>query len=161
MDIRIRQAAVSDADLLANIISIANSDVAHKFNLTLDNSPKHPSFCTRDWILADFERGEIYFILELSGKAVGCIAYETPGDNNAYLNRLSVMPEFRQKGFGQTLIRHHLEYSKQQNIKSVSIGIIAAFTELKEWYIRLGFKENGIKQFPYLPCDVCFLNIFI
>lgn len=157
----IRKASIDDKDLLANIISTSNKDVAKKFDLNRENCPKHPSFCTPGWISEDFSRGEIYFILEVDSTPVGCVAYEQPNKSTSYLNRLAVLPEHRHKGYGEFLVNHHLKYSRRLNIKSVSIGIINKHNKLKQWYKKIGFKEDGLKVFDHLPFDVCFLSINI
>ncbi len=155
----IRKANLDDTELLAKIISSSNKDVAKQFGLNFENSPKHPSFCSSEWIKDDYNRGEIYFILDVDDTPVGCIAYEQPDNSTAYLNRLAVLPDFRGKGYGKALVKYHLQYSKELNIKNVSIGIINRHDILKKWYLKLGFKEVGLKEFDHLPFNVCFLSI--
>ncbi len=67
----IRRASLTDASTLAKIIGTANQAVAKKFGLNQENAPRHPSFCTKDWIAADLERGEQYFLYEKAGEAAG------------------------------------------------------------------------------------------
>ncbi len=55
-------AETKDAELLASLVSRGNKDVAELLNLNIDNAPKHPSFCTSEWILSDLKRGRIYFL---------------------------------------------------------------------------------------------------
>lgn len=155
----IRQANIEDAELIASIVSEANKDVALRFNLNYENAPKHPSFCTADWVKADFERGALYFIYEVEGVPLGCVSFEGESPDTGYLNRLSVVPAARSKGIGGKLVHKHLQISKDKGINKISIGIIAEFTELKNWYLRLGFKEGVTKSFEHLPFRVCFMSI--
>ena len=134
------------------------SDVAVKFGLTRDNNPKHPSFYTTEWAESDFERGEIYFIAYHDGEPVGCVAYESPNDELSYLNRLSVLPEYRRNGLGEKLVQQVIEYSRKQGKRAVSIGIIAKFDELRRWYMKLGFMEGETMSFPHLPFEVLYLR---
>ena len=69
-----------DIDLLAEIISKSNKDVAELFGLNIKNAPKHPSFCKPEWILADHERGQKYFIYHEGGITKGCVAFEQPNE---------------------------------------------------------------------------------
>jgi len=39
----------------------------------------------------------------------------------------------------------------------ISIGIIAAQTDLKRWYQKIGFIEGGTKGFEHLPFRVTFM----
>jgi len=154
----IKQANPADVALLAKMISVANKDVAERFNLNDKNSPKHPSFCTPAWVKEDFKRGVVYFIYELNKKPLGCVAFEMPETGTAYLNRLSVIPSARNNGIGKKLVIHHLNYSKNKNINKVSIGIIAHHSELKKWYKQIGFQEGETVRFKHLPFEVCYMS---
>ncbi len=147
-----------DADLLASLVRESNKDVAVLFGLNSRNAPKHPSFCKADWILSELERGQEYFLFTEDGLAKGCVAFEQPDENTAYLNRLSVLPEHRRKGIGTRLVNHILGYSKKKRVTLVSIGIIAEHTRLKEWYLKLGFQTGVIQKFEHLPFDVLYMQ---
>jgi len=154
----IRNTSRDDARLLAMLISESNRDVALRFGLNADNCPRHPSFCNETWVLADFARGERYFILQDNGIAIGCVAYEKASEGRAYLNRLSVLPTHRKKGGGERLVRHVIDHARSSQISTISIGIIAAHAELKRWYLKLGFSEGETKTFPHLPFAVSYLT---
>ena len=155
----IREATIEDSDVLASIISVSFRDVARRFSLTQDNCPKHPSNCTTSWIESDIARGVQYFILFQNGNPIGCVGLESPSVDLCYLERLSVLPEMRGRHFGISLVLNTLDYAAFKGIRKVSVGIIAEHTELKEWYKNLGFVEVGIKRFPHLPFQVCFMEI--
>jgi N-acetylglutamate synthase-like GNAT family acetyltransferase len=155
----IREATMEDAEVLANIISESFHNVAKRFALTEDNCPNHPSNCTTAWIESDMARGVQYFILFQSGKPIGCVGLERSNIDVCYLERLSVLPGMRGKHFGLSLVRHALHYAASKGARKISIGIIAEQTELKEWYRTLGFIEVGIKSFPHLPFQVCFMEL--
>lgn len=154
----IRNTTEGDSQLLAGLIAESNRDVAVRFGLNADNCPKHPSFCTEAWVLADLGRGARYFAIEHQGAAIGCAAFEEAGDGLAYLNRLSVLPASRRQGAGERLVGHAIGLARSSGIAAVSIGIIAAHTGLKRWYVKLGFKEGDTRTFPHLPFAVCYLT---
>jgi N-acetylglutamate synthase-like GNAT family acetyltransferase len=156
--IRIRKANSADIALLSSIIRKSFRDVAVKFGLTPENCPKHPSNCTDDWITNDFARGVIYYLLELNGLPVGCVAIEKATNDLCYLERLAVLPEKRCKGFGNQLAHQVLDTARAWGTKSISIGIIAEQTDLKMWYQKIGFKEGETKEFSHLPFCVCFMT---
>ncbi|MGD0948491.1 MAG: GNAT family N-acetyltransferase [Candidatus Binatia bacterium] len=153
----IRQATHQDLATLARLVSESNKDVAYKFGLNAENCPKHPSFCTEDWIKADLERGEIYFVIENGVEPVGCVAYENPSAGLAYLNRLSVLPAHRRRGVGALLVKHVIEHARAASIRTVSIGVIAEHADLQRWYKKLGFQEGETKRFPHLPFSVKYM----
>lgn len=155
---KIVQAHRDDTADLAFIVSEANKDVAELFNINFENAPKHPSFYTKKWILSDFERGEIYFLYKEGDVAKGCVAFEQPEPDTAYLNRLSVLPCHRHNGIGSALVNHILDYSRIKNIKTVSIGIIAKHKILNNWYLDLGFIEGNTQRFKHLPFNVKYMH---
>jgi len=146
-----------DAEHIAFIVREANKDVAELFKINIENTPKHPSFYTKDWVLSDFKRGEEYFLYKEDGVAKGCVAFEQPDSDTAYLNRLAVLPSYRHNGIGTALVRHILDYSKIKNIQIVSIGIIAEHEVLKNWYLNLGFIEVDTRKFEHLPFNVRYM----
>ncbi|WP_211224869.1 hypothetical protein [Neptunomonas japonica] len=75
-----------DAEAIATIIKLSNQGVAKEFGLNMDNNPKHPSFCNKDWVLSDFDRGEEYFMYKEGSIGVGCVAFENPKPSVVYLN---------------------------------------------------------------------------
>ena len=151
-------ASIFDSEEIAKIVAISNKDVAEMFCLNRQNNPKHPSFYDKEWVVSDFERGEEYFLYRENKIFVGCVAFEQPNSRVGYLNRLSVLPTNRRKGIGEKLVKHTLDYANSKGINEISIGIIAKHKTLKNWYLHLGFIENGIKEFPHLPFDVLFMK---
>jgi GNAT superfamily N-acetyltransferase len=153
----IRRADSGDIPLLTGIIRRSFQTVAERFGLTPENCPKHPSNCSVDWIERDLSRGVQYFILENDGNPAGCAAMEhAPGA--CYLERLAVLPEERGKGYGLALVRHILMKAEALGAGEVGIGIIAAQTDLKEWYEKIGFIAGDIRDFPHLPFRVLFMS---
>lgn len=157
-DIDIEPANADDAGEIARVVSIANRDVADLFNLTIENAPRHPSFCTTEWIRSEMERGQIYFIHKKSGAIKGCVAFEQADATTAYLNRLAVLPECRHGGIGAALVRHVLTLARTKGMQTVSIGIIAEHDVLRQWYLGLGFVDAGTKSFDHLPFTVGFMH---
>lgn len=151
-------ATTEDAALIAAIIRESHKDVAQKFNLTPENNPKHPSFCTQEWVVADFQRGEAYFLYQMDDTPAGCVAFEQPDPETAYLNRLSVRPSYRHRGIGAQLVRHIIGYARSKEVQSISIGIIADHDVLKTWYTNLGFIEKETRRFEHLPFDVTYMH---
>lgn len=154
----IREATPKESAIIAMLIGTSNIDIALKFGLNADNCPKHPSFCTADWVKSDFARGEKYFVLEENSEPIGCVAYETPNVGLAYLNRLSVLPAHRNRGAGARLVQHIIQHAQSELIHKISIGIIGEHTELCRWYKTLGFKDGETKQFAHLPFSVKYMS---
>ena len=152
------RASLENASDLAIVVSESNKGVAEQFGINADNNPKHPSFYTKEWVISDFDRGEEYFLLTQYNKAIGCVAFEQPRSDTAYLNRLSILPNHRHKGAGELLVRHIFKYAREKDIVKVSIGIIASHDILKSWYLSLGFVETHTQNFEHLPFDVTYMH---
>ncbi len=154
----IRQASLVDVSLLVNLLRRSFMDVARRFNLTVENCPKNPAFCTEQRVKDDFDRGLEYYILENNGQPLGCVALEKAGPEVCYLERLAVLPEQRRKGFGKLLVDRVLDRARKIGSRRVEIGIISAQTELKSWYENIGFLQKGTKKFDHLPFIVAFMS---
>ena len=157
--IHIREANFADISLISGPIRQAYSDVADRFKLTSSNCPKHPSNCTDEWVEKDFGRGVSYFVLKQNGRPSGCVAIESANADLCYPERLAVLPHEKKKAFGSRLVEHVFRNARGLGAKHVSIGIIAAQTELKEWYRKFGFIEGETKEFSHLPFKVTFMAI--
>jgi N-acetylglutamate synthase-like GNAT family acetyltransferase len=154
----IRDANEADIDTLVALLRSSFSDVAERFELTIENCPKNPAFCTKERIESDFDRGLRYYILENDGQSCGCIAIEKATPDVCYLERLAVLPQHRRKGYGEKLVKHIFEQAEKNGAKKVEIGIISADTKLKNWYGKFGFVQKGTKKFDHLPFIVAFLS---
>lgn len=155
---KIREAGPHDDAALARLVAESNRDVALKFGLTAENCPKHPSQCTAEWVRADRARGERYFIAQVDARPVGCVAYDNPRPDLAYLNRLSVLPAWRRQGVGERLVRHIVDLARANAVATISIGVIAGHEELQRWYRKLGFVDGQTRSFAHLPFAVRYLS---
>jgi len=148
----------NDIDILVETIRKSFRCVAQRFGLTQENAPLHPSNCTENWIKADMNRGVTYFVVENENQIAGCVACEMASPEVLYLERLAVLPEHRQRGYGKALVNHVLSKARELGASCVSIGIIAEHTELKNWYGKIGFIEKESKKFLNLPFHVTFMT---
>jgi GNAT superfamily N-acetyltransferase len=153
----IRIAETHESSMLAHLIRKSYRDVAGRFNLTSQNCPKHPSNCTHDWVALDMNRGVSYYCLDLDEEPIGCVAFEKASAQEGYLERLAVLPEYRQNGFGKKLVGHIFDLARTTKICRIGIGIISEQQELKQWYVKMGFVEQEIKTFSHLPFKVSLL----
>jgi N-acetylglutamate synthase-like GNAT family acetyltransferase len=152
--LQIRMAGIHEAEIISAIVRTSHQDVAQRFHLTAENCPKHPSHCTAAWIEADMDRGVTYSLLLDANGPIGCVAVEHANAVMCYIERLSVLPDYRKQGCGEALVMHAMDAARALNVKAVGIGIIAEFTELKVWYEKLGFVPGETREFSHLPFRV-------
>jgi len=155
----IREATKQDSSILTYLIKKSFSDVAERFNLTLQNAPSHPSNCTEDWTIKAIEKGIKFYILEHENIPCGCVALDQANAEICYLERLGVLPGCRNNGFGKALVNHIILEAKKLKLKRIEIGIIAENLILKKWYINQGFIEKSTVKFEHLPFLVLFMYI--
>lgn len=159
MDAHIRPAVQEDSELIARLIRESFCDVADKFNLSVENCPTHPAFCSSEWIDRAMGKEVRFFVLERDGTPGGCVAMEKPKPGLYYLERLAVVPEFRRNGFGRELVGHVLNEARRLGAARVELAMIAAHAQLRRWYESQGFIAFETKTFPHLPFDVLFMGI--
>lgn len=153
----IREAGGEERSLLAVLIRDSFRDVAERFDITRENTPTHPYFCTEEWVDAAMAKGVRFFVLDENGKVCGGVALEDAGGGESYMERLAVLPECRRRGLGEALVQHVLEKARQSGARKLSIGVIAGELRLLEWYGKLGFGETGREYFDHLPFQVVFM----
>jgi predicted N-acetyltransferase YhbS len=158
MTVRITPASVQDTIRITALIRSAFGEVAQRFDLTTANCPKHPSNCTEHWVTRDLARGVRYFLAQQEGQAVGCLGVEQASTEECYLERLAVHPKAQRRGLGAALVNHGLDQARRLGAARIGVAIIAAQTELADWYQGLGFAPTGTRRFPHLPFEVAFLS---
>lgn len=132
--------------------------VATDFGLGEKTCPTHPAFISLAKLKELKEKGVKTFGLFHDSKQIGFVAIEKSDDALYYMEKLSVLPEYRHKGMGKLLIDFVFGYVAKRNGDKVSIGIIDKNTMLKNWYRKYGFVETGVKRFEHLPFLVCFME---
>lgn len=142
----------------AAIIRDAFITVATDLHLTEENAPSNPAFMGSEILAQMDEKGvELYMAYE-DGQPIGFVALEQANPRTGYLEKLAVLPEHRHKGYGEKLVEFVVDRARSLGIERISIGIINENVVLKDWYLRLGFKETGTKRFSHLPFEVCFME---
>ena len=154
---QIRRATEGDIALLADLIRSSFKDVANQFNITPENCPTHPSNCTAEWLENAFKKGTEYFILLDDSEPVGCVALERANREVYFIERLAVLPEYRDQGYGHALVDYCFEQARERMAKRVEAGVIADHLELVEWYRRLGFRFKQRARFHHMPFPVAFM----
>lgn len=149
---------LADIEDVAAVIRQSFADVARRFQLTLENCPKHPSHYTAEWVKADMDRGVKYFLMVSNSAIIGCVGLERVDRSTCYMERLAVVPGMRRQGLGTALFNHFLNRAAALGCEKISIGIIAKQDELRQWYEKMGFVETGRNTFAHLPFEVAFLT---
>jgi diamine N-acetyltransferase len=149
-----------DLEMSVKILNDLHLTIAKEFNFTKQNNPTNNAFIDIETLKTQLHKGIELYLLIVDNVAIGCIAIEksSKGIDTYYIEKVSVIPEYRHQGFGITLMDFASDLIKHAGGKKASIALIDSNIILKKWYLRQGFIETGIKDFEHLPFRVCFMN---
>ncbi|MBN1257266.1 MAG: GNAT family N-acetyltransferase [Planctomycetes bacterium] len=160
MTATIRRGTASDAELLSKIIRESYRDVTERFNITPENCPGFPSFNKREDVLATMQKDFVYYVLEEDKTPCGCIALEQKDKQLCKINRLTVLPNYRNRGYGEMLVKHTMEEAKKLAATEMELSMIGLDTELRQWYeSKFGFKFKNTIQYPHRFFEVLYLTV--
>jgi ribosomal protein S18 acetylase RimI-like enzyme len=150
--------AEQELETSASVIRASFLTVAREFNITPENAPTNAAFIKHADLLKMRERGIAMFGLFEDKAQIGFVAVEKADGGIFYMEKLAVLPEYRHRGYGRTLIDFVCEYVKNEGGSAISIGIIDHHSVLKNWYRACGFTITDTKSFGNLSFKVCFLS---
>lgn len=150
----------SDLSTVVEVLNVSHGTVAREFGFTKETNPTNNAFIDESTLKSQLDKGIHLYAMIMDSKMVGCIAIEkSKKEPDAfYIEKVSVVPEFRNQGLGVKLMDFAMLKIKESGGRSISIALIDSHTKLKAWYVSQGFVETGTKDFEHLPFRVCFMN---
>jgi diamine N-acetyltransferase len=152
--------STKDLSEIVYVLNISHSTVAKEFGFTKESNPTNNAFVDEQTLRTQLDKGiELYF-MSVDNKMTGCIAIEKSTKNigTYYIEKVSVIPEYRNQGYGVKLMDFASAKIKNLGGKKISIALIDSNIKLKNWYSSQGFEEIGFRDFEHLPFRVCFMN---
>ena len=108
----------------------------------------------------DVSRGEL-FVYELNEKIIGCVTittlvdkeyvpvkWLTSNDNNIYIHRLAVLPEFQGKGYARKLMDFAEDRARIEKRTSVRLDTFSRNLRNQRFYELRGYKRLEEVYFP-------------
>ncbi|MBT8294797.1 MAG: GNAT family N-acetyltransferase [Gramella sp.] len=108
----------------------------------------------------DIKKQELYF-LEIKDKIVGIIVITSSKDdeyypiewlskteNNIYIHRLAVHPDYWGKGYAQKLMQYAEDFALQNQFESVRLDTFSQNKRNQKFYESRGYKRLGNIYFP-------------
>ena len=108
----------------------------------------------------DVNRNELY-VLEIDKTLIGCIAISTliddeyipvkwltPNENNVYVHRLAIHPNFQGKGFAQQLMDFAEQHAIENNYESIRLDTFSQNKRNQLFYELRGYKKLEDIYFP-------------
>ncbi len=149
-----------DLSAIVHVLNVSNGTVAKEFGFTKENNPSNNAFIDELTLKTQLNKGIDLYTMSFEGKLLGCIAIEKSAKekDTFYIEKVSVVPEYRNRGFGVQLMDFAISKIQESGGSIVSIALIDSNTKLKNWYLKQGFIITGSKDFEHLPFRVCFMN---
>lgn len=149
-----------DLSTIVKVLNLSHGTIAGDFNFTKEDNPTNNAFIDEKTLREQLKNGIALYGLKMGNRLVGCIAIEKSKReaDTYYIEKVSVLPEFRHQGIGVRLMDFATDKIKNAGGKIISIALIDSNSKLKKWYLSQGFVETGFKDFEHLPFRVCFMR---
>lgn len=155
------EALEDELDGCADVIRRSFLTVAEEFGFTEEAVPTNGAFIKTARLIAERQKGIKMFVLTENDKVIGFMQLEKAAEGTYYLEKLSVLPEFRHSGYGKALLDFAVDKVRALGGIKIGIAIIEENTKLKNWYSAYGFMHVGIKNFDNLPFTAGFMELKI
>ena len=155
----IRKLTENDLEEAVNVIRSSFMTVAEEFNITKENAPAFTAFATdmdrlRTWM---FEQHRPMFGYFVDGKMAGYYNLMIK-DKECELGSLSVLPEYRHKHIGRTLLEDSLTKAAEYGCTIMKLSIVEENTVLRKWYEDQGFIHTGTVKYDFFPFTCGYLE---
>ena len=151
----IREGTIKDIDAILNITKTC---ARHMINKQIYQWNEH--YPNKKAFENDVIRKELV-VIETNSELIGCItvstfmddeyvpvSWLTPNENNLYVHRLAVHPEFQGKGFAQKLMDYAENYAKTNSFASIRLDTFSKNERNQKFYEVRGYQRLGNIMFP-------------
>ena len=159
----IRKAEQADLPECAGVIRKSFQTVADEFGFTPENAPRFTAFAVTEDLLAWHMYGEhrLMYVDEEGGVIRGYYSLRLQGNGECELGNLSVLPEYRHRGIGTSLLKHSMDMARQQHCSVLNLSIVEENTVLRKWYERNGAVHTGTQKFDFFPFAAGYMKIML
>ena len=156
-DVKIRRAAVKDANLLAALGGATNYETYFETDEPEDLAKYIADFFNPPAMKIELEdRNNSFFIAEINSKAVGYAKLRegqpaecVKGENAVELQRIYVLEKMTRHGIGKILLQTCLDEAKSRGFDALWLAVFELNTRAFEFYKRRGFEQVGESEFYY------------
>ena len=115
-----------DLSAIVKVLNLSHGTIAWDFNFTKEDNPTNNAFIDEKTLREQLNNGIELYGLKMNNRLVGCIAIEKskrePG--TYYIEKVSVLPEFRHQGIGVRLMDFATAKIKDAGGQIISIALI-------------------------------------
>jgi len=121
--------------------------ITEQFGITRENFPQATAFIEFNKLLEYWNDGYHMYGYFLSGEMVGYVSLDDLGDGNFEMCHLSVLPQYRQAGYGLALVDFCKVTARNLGGKKLKLSFISENERLKAWYLQQSFVFTGVKDY--------------
>lgn len=124
--------------------------VARELDLKKETSPRFTGFSiSEERLFRQFDVEKRPMLCLCDGeKIIGYYSLSPVKDCQVELNNLAVLPEYRHRGIGETLMRDGVRRARSAGCTGVYVSIVDTNKRLRAWYESLGFRYVGARNLP-------------
>jgi diamine N-acetyltransferase len=115
-----------DVSAVLKVLNLSHGTIARDFNFTKEDNPTNNAFIDEKTLREQLKNGIALYGLKMENRLVGCIAIEKSKRevDTYYIEKVSVLPEFRHQGIGVRLMDFATDKIKNAGGKMISIALI-------------------------------------
>ena len=149
----IREVRREEIPSCADIVRRSFMTVADAYGFTEGNAPRFTAFAvTSDRLFRQFdEENRPMFVAVEDGTPCGYYSLFDQGNGECELNNLAVLPEYRHRGVGKSLLEHSFAVAGRMGYRIMNIGIVEENSVLRKWYEENGATHVGTKKYDFFP----------
>ena len=102
----------------------------------------------KNMLQSEYDGGSVFFGIKRDDKVVAYICARLIIDE-ADINNVAVLPDFRKQGMAQKLIQALVDFCKQKGIKRFTLEVNANNIPAKNLYGKMGFVSCGVRKGYY------------
>lgn len=156
----IQEIKQEDIPQCVDVIRKSFATVADEFGITEENGARFTAFATDEnrinWHMFGEHRPMFGYFEK--NKLIGYYSLLIKEKGECELNNLSVLPEYRHKKIGYSLLAHSFEQAKNLGCTKIYIGIVEENVVLRGWYEKNGFVHTGTEKFDFFPFTCGYLE---
>ena len=116
----------NDLSEVVRVLNVSHGTVAADFGFTIDNNPSNNAFIDETTLRFQLSKGIDLYTMSVNNELIGCIAIEKSIKeiDTFYIEKVSIIPEHRNHGYGVELMDFAISKIKESGGKIVSIALI-------------------------------------
>ncbi|MGN1420613.1 MAG: GNAT family N-acetyltransferase [Eubacterium sp.] len=155
----IRKIKDNEIEKCVNLIKESFLTVASEFNITRENAPKYVAFSTTVQKLTEqFNSGKPMFAAFENDVMAGYFSLDIY-DDICEINNLCVLPEFRHRKIGESLMKFALNEAKKSYVSKIKISIVDENKRLRAWYETFGFVYTHSVKYDFFPFTCGYMEL--